>query len=161
MPLKPLVLLAGMILATQVPDLHAQADSARSDSAFHALQQRGAMYMGVNQYTSTHHFESLPDGGRIELQRDASDTTDINQIRQHLREIALAFQHGDFQIPGMVHDQEVPGTAVMTAHRADISYAFHELPRGGEVRITSRDSAAVDAIHQFLAFQRHEHHASQ
>jgi hypothetical protein len=28
------------------------------------------------------------------------------------------------------------------------------------VRITTADPAAVEAVHQFLAFQRHEHHAA-
>lgn len=113
--------------------------------------------MGVDQYTSTHHFESLPDGGRIELQRDVTDTADVGQIRRHLQEITQAFEHGDFRIPGLVHDQAVPGTAVMGARRDRIRFEFRELPRGGEVRLTSSDPEALAAIHEFLAFQRQEH----
>jgi TusA-related sulfurtransferase len=33
------------------------------------------------------------------------------------------------------------------------------LPRGAAVRLWSTDTAAVRAIHEFLAFQRHDHHA--
>jgi hypothetical protein len=47
----------------------------------------------------------------------------------------------------------------MASKRAAISYEATERPRGGEVRIRTGDPAAVAAIHEFLAFQRKEHHA--
>ena len=115
--------------------------------------------MGVDQYTSSHQFDDLPDGGRIELQRDSTDTAGVRTIREHLRHIATAFAQGDFNLPGFVHDETVPGTAVMTANRALIRYTFQPLAGGGEVLITSSDSASVSAIHDFLAFQRHDHRA--
>jgi hypothetical protein len=76
-----------------------------------------------------------------------------------MREIAASFRAGDFTKPFQVHAQTVPGTAVMRDRRATISYAPVDRPRGGEVRITSRDSAAIRAIHEFLEFQREQHHA--
>ena len=132
------------------------------DSAdFNAMQSRGAHVMGVDQYTSAHVFEDLPDGGRVVLERDdPADTAAIAAIRGHLREIAASFRAGDFTKPFQVHAQTVPGTAVMRDRRAAISYLPVDRPRGGEVRITSRDSAAVGAIHAFLAFQREQHHAA-
>ena len=117
--------------------------------------------MGVNQYTSAHVFEDLPDGGRVVLDReDASDTADITKIRAHMRDIEAAFRAGDFSRPFEVHAQTVPGTAVMTARRAGISYVAIDRLRGGEVRITSSDPAAIAAIHAFLAFQRDAHRAA-
>jgi len=130
-----------------------------TDTGFTALQQRGKQAMGVDQYTSTHHFDPQPDGGRIELQRDVDDAAGVAQIRQHLQEIARAFAKGDFSIPGFVHMQEVPGTKGMAARQAAIAYYYRELPRGGEVRIISKDPAAVTAIHEFLLFQQQDHHA--
>ena len=115
--------------------------------------------MGVDQYTSVHHFDDLADGGRIALQRDPSDTAGVRTIRDHLQSIATAFSRGDFQIPGFVHDGEVPGTATMAARRGAIQYQYNALPGGGEVRITTGDTKAVAAVHDFLAFQRAEHHA--
>lgn len=129
------------------------------DTSFAAMQERGKQVMGVDQYTSAHIFESLPDGGRIVLQRDAPDTTGTGTIRTHLATIVIAFSQGDFDLPGFVHGQEVPGTAVMAARRTAISYAMDTLPRGGEVIIRSDDSTAVAAIHEFLAFQQQAHHA--
>ena len=134
--------------------------AAAGDSGFAGVQERGAAAMGVNQYTSTHVFEPLPDGGRIELQRDVQDSGGIAQIRSHMALIAERFKAGDFSLPGFVHARAVPGTDVMAAKRAVIVYSVESLPRGGAVRVRSADPEAVRAIHDFLAFQRHDHHAS-
>jgi hypothetical protein len=138
---------------------HAGHTAGASDSAFAAMQLRGRQAMGVDQYTSTHHFDALPDGGRIELQRDVDDPVGVAQIRTHLQEIAKAFTSGDFTTPAFVHLRQVPGADVMAARRAFITYTFRELPRGGELRMTTKDPEALVAIHAFLAFQRQEHRA--
>ena len=130
-------------------------DSA--DSTFALVQARGERAMGVDQYTSRHRFESLPDGGRISLTRDPADTAGGARIRAHMQQIASAFQQGNFDLPGFVHDREVPGTGVMRARRAHITYTADSALGGGELRIRSRDSLAIAAIHQFLAFQRRDH----
>jgi TusA-related sulfurtransferase len=145
--------------------LHAQAKGPTSmkhaahDSAFAAMQERGKMAMGVDQYASTHHFDALPDGGRIELVRDDGDSADVARIRAHIREIAHAFKAGDFSTPSMVHMQHVPGTEVMASRRASITYEPRDVPRGAELRIRTTDPQALRAIHEFMAFQRGEHHA--
>ncbi len=66
-------------------------------------------------------------------------------IRDHLQRIAEAFAAGDFRLPGFVHAQEVPGTAVMAARRGSIVYTADTLPRGGQVRIRTDDPEAVRA----------------
>ncbi len=137
----------------------AREEAKGGDSAFAELQRRGAVGMGVDQYTSSHVFEPLPDGGRIVLQRDSLDSAGTAIIRAHLQDIAARFEKGDFTIPGFVHAQTVPGTAVMAARAGKIRYVADTLPRGGQVRITTTDPEAVAAIHEFLAFQRTEHHS--
>src|ERR671921_351328 len=77
------------------------------DSGFPGVQARGEVAMGVNQYTSSHVFEPLADGGRIELQRDADDSAGADQIRHHMRQIAARFAAGDFRLPGFVHARSV------------------------------------------------------
>lgn len=151
----PLAALAMVVLACAQPNER----PASPDTAFAELQARGAEAMGVDQYTSTHVFESLPDGGRIVLQRDSSDAVGTATIRAHMHDIAARFAAGDFSIPGMVHAQAVPGTDVMTVRMAFIRYVADTLPRGAQVRITTTDSAAVAAVHAFLAFQRMDHRA--
>ena len=143
------------LLGLAVAPLQAQ----NRDTSYRAMQARGQMAMGVDQNASHHVFDDLPDGGRIELQVDSEDSTAIGAIRAHLSTIASAFQAGNFSTPAFVHDGQVPGTGVMAAKRSVITYAFAPLPRGGEVRITTHDAEALHAVHQFLAYQRQEHHA--
>lgn len=128
-----------------------------ADSGFTAVQERGRVAMGVDQYTSTHVFDALPDGGRIELQRDIDDPEGVATIRRHLQEIVFAFRQGDFRIPGFVHSQQVPGTDAMARMKDRITYAYSELPRGGQIRVTATEHEALHAIHEFMAFQRQDH----
>ena len=137
-----------------------QQQANQTDSAFAVLQQRGQKAMGVDQYTSQHVFEPLPDGGRIVLQRKETDPAGERTIRDHMRAIAVAFGRGDFALPGFVHEMsEVPGTAVMKRLRGEITYTPRDLPGGGEVVISTRNAQAVAAVHEFLAFQRMDHRA--
>lgn len=161
MRIMPLLTLA-VALAACGNDREATGDAAPDDSAFAALQDRGAASqgMGVDQYASAHTFDDLPNGGRIELQDTIGDDAAVERIRAHLQEIAEAFANGDFSTPGFVHAMDdVPGTAMMAEHRDAIRYEYAPLPRGGEVRIETTDSAALRAIHEFLAFQRMDHRA--
>jgi len=147
-----------------------EGNAAQPDTAFAALQERGRIAMGVDQYTSAHVFEPRPTGGRIVLRRNGPDSASEEAmraqiageatIRAHMAEIAAAFGKGDFAIPGAVHAMnDVPGTAEMRRLRGEISYVARDLPGGGEVRITARSAAAVKAVHEFLAFQRADHRA--
>jgi hypothetical protein len=136
------------------------AKNNQTDSGFAKLQQRGETVMGVDQYTSQHVFEPVANGGRIVLQRKEDDSAGTATIRAHMRAIATAFSNGDFALPGIVHAMDsVPGTVEMTALRSEITYTPHDLPRGAEVVIASRNPKAIAAIHDFLAFQRMDHRA--
>ncbi len=153
--MRSILFLSCLVLGCARPPTN---DSALApDSAFVALQARGAVAMGVDQYTSAHVFEALPDGGRIVLQRDSVDLAGAATIRAHMRDIARRFSSGDFTIPGVVHAQVVPGTVVMSARRDRLRYVADTLPRGGQVRIFTTDSSALSAVHAFLAFQRRDH----
>ena len=161
MPVRsPLVLAVAGVALSACLGRDTGHGSAAADSGFAGVQRRGAVVMGVNQYTSRHVFEPLPDGGRVELQRGMDDSAGVAQIRRHMQLIARQFSAGNFRLPGVVHDREVPGTRVMAERRAAITYSVESLPRGGAVRVRSADPAAVRAIHEFLAFQRQDHHAS-
>jgi hypothetical protein len=130
-----------------------------ADTGFKSMQSRGQAVMGVDQYTSTHRFEDLPDGGRIELQRNRPDSAGVRAIREHLQAISEAFAKGDFTAPGLVHAGKVPGARALAEMHQAIRYKYRPLPLGGEVRITTGDAEALQAIHTFLAFQRREHRA--
>jgi hypothetical protein len=137
------------------------AAQSATDSAYAGVQSRGAEVMGVDQYSSHHVFEDLPDGGRIVLVRDdVTDSAGTAIIRAHLRSIAGRFAAGVFNDPAQVHAREVPGTAEMARLRGQIRYTVSERPGGAELRITTADPEAREAIHQFLAFQRQDHRAA-
>jgi hypothetical protein len=156
-PLAPLAaVLIG--LSACAPGAPGSAEAPPPES-FAALQARGQQAMGVDQYTSTHLFDALESGGRIELQRDVDDPAGVTQIREHLQAITKAFSSGDFSTPAFVHMQDVPGASVMASKRELITYRYSELPRGGQVLITTGDPDAIEAIHAFMAFQRQDHHA--
>jgi hypothetical protein len=147
-------LVSAMLLATPL------LGQRPADTAYRAMQARGQQTMGVDQVTSTHRFESLPDGGRIVLVRNVKDSAGTATIRAHLRALRDAFEAGDFSMPMFIHMKAVPGTSVMAARRDRIRYTESDLPNGGALRITTTDSLALDAVHQFLAFQRTAHHAA-
>jgi hypothetical protein len=134
--------------------------AAEKDPVYAGVQARGEVAMGVDQYTSSHVFEPLADGGRIVLQRDVDDSQGTARIRRHMEEIAARFAAGDFSLPGYVHARPVPGTEVMSARHDSITYTVERLPRGAAVRVHASDPEAVRAIHAFLAFQREDHHAA-
>ncbi|MGV3710824.1 MAG: hypothetical protein ACO1Q7_18525 [Gemmatimonas sp.] len=157
--------LAGTVLTACAKADAPAADSAApkssvTDSTYAALLERGKEVMGVNQLTSTHVFESLPDGGRIMLQRDSLNARDIQTIRMHMLEVAARFANGDYSLSEQVHAQAVPGTAVMATRRSKISFVADTLPRGAVVRITTTDPEALAAVHEFLEFQRTDHRAA-
>ncbi|AHG88851.1 hypothetical protein J421_1314 [Gemmatirosa kalamazoonensis] len=143
-----------LLLLVAAP-LHAQHHHA--DTAFASMQARGKTAMGVDQYASSHRFDTLADGGRIALVSGRDDSAAVAAIRTHFRTIAAAFARGDFATPGFVHDGPVPGTRVMAEKRSAITYEARDLPRGGELRIRTGDPEARKAIAEFLAFQRREH----
>jgi hypothetical protein len=153
--------LAVLALASVSRPVLAQShrDHHPPDSGWKAMQERGRQAMGVDQYSSFHRFDVLPDGGRIELQRPEADEPEVEVIRDHLRDIAQRFAAGDFSIPGFVHDQVVPGTEVLASRRGRIRYRFEALPKGGAVRIVTKDRLAREALVAFMAYQRREHRA--
>src|SRR6185503_6595887 len=146
--------------ADMTSEQHVAMHGSSADSSFAAMQARGKMAMGVDQYASAHQFDITPDGGRIELQRNAFDSLDVAQIRAHMKLIKHAFEAGDFSTPAFVHMRDMPGTAIMSQKKNLIRYEYGDLPRGAEVRITSTDAEARSAIRAFLQAQRDEHHAT-
>jgi hypothetical protein len=129
-----------------------------SDDHAAGVNARGDHAMGFSHEKSTHHFRLFADGGAIEVAaNEPNDSTTTDEIRAHLSHIAKMFNEGDFQVPMFIHNKTPPGVPVMKSKRATISYIFEQIPNGGRVRIATSDNNAVEAIHQFLAFQIDDH----
>jgi hypothetical protein len=67
------------------------------------------------------------------------------------------FTDGNFQVPMFIHDRVPPGVPVMKSKRASISYVLESTASGGRIRITTTDTEALKAVHQFLIFQIDDH----
>ncbi|ABF39989.1 conserved hypothetical protein [Candidatus Koribacter versatilis Ellin345] len=123
------------------------------------VEKHGDEAMGFSHEKTTHHFRLLADGGAIQVvANNADDKDSLAQIRMHLAHIATMFKNGDFSAPMFVHSQDPPGANVMEERRDQITYAYLEMPTGGEVRIQTQDAEALQAIHDFLRFQIEDHH---
>ncbi|HEX8139580.1 MAG TPA: hypothetical protein VF544_18620 [Pyrinomonadaceae bacterium] len=122
------------------------------------MNERGYEGMGFSQEKTTHHFYLTKTGGIIQVEAsDPKDTVSRDQIRQHLRHIAMMFAEGNFDIPMFVHDQIPPGVPEMQRLKSAISYKYEESERGGRLLISTDDAQAVAAVQSFLRFQIKEH----
>jgi len=122
------------------------------------MNKRGDKAMGFDHLKTTHHFILLSDGGSIKVEaNDATDTQSRDQIRQHLRHIAMMFGEGNFNVPMLVHENTPPGSEAMRRLKTEISYEYQQTDRGAVILISTRNSDALLAIHDFLKFQIEEH----
>jgi hypothetical protein len=155
--MKAAVFLAFLTIALVV--YGQQENKQESPSEHHCqMMKHGEMAMGFSQDKTTHHFRLTASGGVIEVQtNDVSDTTTQDQIRQHLQGISKAFAQGDFSSPMMTHGKIPPGVPDMQRLKGDFSYAYVETDRGGKVLISTANSEALKAVHEFLRFQIEEH----
>jgi hypothetical protein len=126
------------------------------------MHERGNQGMGFSQEKTTHHFYLTKTGGVIQVEaNDPKDTVSRDQIRQHLKHIAMMFAEGNFDIPVFVHDQVPPGVPVMKRLKAEIKYQYEETEKGARVHISTSNQEALSAINEFLSFQIKEHQTGE
>jgi len=122
------------------------------------VKHHGNLAMGFDEDKTTHHFSLTADGGSIAVDaNDPADHASRDQIRTHLKEIAVAFGQGDLQKPLLTHGEVAPGVAVMQRLKNEVAYTFAETARGGIVLISTSNPEARAALHQFLTYQIKEH----
>jgi hypothetical protein len=131
---------------------------AASEAHRAGVDERHDHATGVSHDATEHHFLLARDGGSIRLEvKDAGQVDARDRIREHLRTIAASFAAGDFSTPMLIHDQVPPGVEVMKERKAAIQYEYSPSDKGGVVRISTRDAAALEAVHEFLRFQIRDH----
>jgi hypothetical protein len=148
-----------LLLVASLGGFAGQKPSSAASSEHHQqVARRGDTVMGFSHLKTTHHFRLFRDGGEIEvLANDPRDTASRDEIRMHLQHIAKMFAAGNFEAPMLIHGRTPPGVPVMKKLRADIAYRFQAVARGGRVEITTHDSRALQAVHDFLRFQISDH----
>jgi hypothetical protein len=113
---------------------------------------------GFDQEKSSRHYILLPDGGVIEITaNDPLDVTTRNAIQQQVAKIAGMLTEGNFAIPMLVGQQQPAGIDTMKRLNSELSYTPENLPNGGRVQITTANSEALKAVHDFLRFEIQEH----
>jgi hypothetical protein len=123
------------------------------------VQTRGDQAMGFSHEMTTHHFLLTEDGGVIEAEADnPNDNASRDAIWQHMEHIAMLFSEGDFTAPMFIHGQTPPGVPTMKRLKDRITYRAKPTEQGAEVQISTANPEALEAVHQFLAFQIKDHH---
>jgi len=136
----------------------AQQASPTHEDHFAGVNVRGDQGMGFSHERTTHHFHLFADGGSIEVaSNDPDDASSQKAIRDHLRIIAERFSRGDFSIPMFIHDTVPPGIETLKQLNMKISYVVQNTTGGAEIRITTKDTSAIRAVHDFLKFQIEDH----
>jgi hypothetical protein len=139
--------------------LHAEHTAQHTAAKHTEVDQRGDRVMGFSHETTKHTFRLLDDGGAVEVRATKEkDAETIAQIRGHMKEIAADFTSGNFTKPEEIHAGMPDGVDVMTALGNAVTYRYEELESGARVRITTRDTRGIDAVHRFLRFQIGDHH---
>ena len=135
----------------------AQHDMSHHDHSAD-VKQHGAEAMGFDQDRTTHHFVLTKAGGYVQATANSEkDTKSIAQVRTHLQEQQKKFAAGDFGAPEHTHGRVPPGVSTMQKLKAQMRYDYEPIDRGARLRITSLNSQAVSAIHDFLRFQISDH----
>jgi hypothetical protein len=135
-----------------------QIASPGAQDHFSGVNTRGDEAMGFSHEKTTHHFHLFTDGGSIEIaSNDAADSESQKAVRDHLSMIATKFENGDFAIPMFIHDTVPPGIEAMKRLNKRISYVVSNTVGSAEIRITTDDTEAIRAVHEFLKFQITDH----
>ena len=155
--MKPFKIALG--LAAFAASLAAQTTPTPSAHDHHAaVNERGDHVMGFDHEKTTHHFRLTKTGGIIEVSaNDPKDPDSRDAIQQHMGHIAKMFSEGDFNAPMLIHAQTPPGVPEMKANLKAITWKPANTKTGANIIITSKDPAAIKAIHQFLIFQIQDH----
>lgn len=157
LPLLLAVFPAYALPAQQPPAAQTQPAS-QQDEHHQGVVDRGDHVMGFSHDQATHHFRLYPDGGAIEVEANAAkDTATRDEIRAHFSHIVSMFAAGNFSAPMLIHAQNPPGSAAMKRLREAIQYKLENTERGARIRISSKNSEAVAAVHEFLRFQIQDH----
>jgi len=143
-----LILLAGNAHAVQ------PADPVRLDE----VVARGVHVMPFDLDKTQHIFTKTEIGGIQQVvAKDATDSSQIALIREHLSALAARFGLGDFAGPMRIHGDTMPGVQDLQAGFKNIHFNYRELTNGAEIAYVSTDPKLIAAIHQYFDAQLSDH----
>lgn len=121
----------------------------------------GADVMPFSLKATTHIFTKTSEGGvqRVIAKR-ATDTTQVQLVRQHLHDIQSQFVKGDFSGPSHIHGNDMPGLAdLKEAKPGQVSVGYKDVGGGAELTYRTADAQLVSAIHRWFDAQVSDHGA--
>lgn len=145
--------LLGLILSQTV------CAQTASQERLQEITERGKHVMSFDLGQTQHIFTKTETGGVQQvIVKDPRNSQQIELIRQHLKQIAKEFAHGDFSKPEAIHGQDMPGLATLrTAKPGQILVRYKELPDGAEITYSAQDPSLITAVHQWFDAQLSDH----
>lgn len=125
------------------------------------VAKRGTKVMPFSLKATTHIFTKTADGGiqRV-VARRASDTKQVQLVREHLREIQTQFRKGDFSGPSQIHGMDMPGLAQLKAAQpGQVAIDYKDVKSGAELTFRTEDPQLVAALHKWFDAQLSDHGA--
>jgi hypothetical protein len=120
---------------------------------------RGKDVMPFNLAATVHTFTKSKTGGiqRV-VARKATDTQQVQLIREHLQEIQGQFLKGDFSGPMHIHGAQMPGLQELQAATAgQIALDYKEVKGGAELNYKTSKPQLVAALHKWFDAQVSDH----
>lgn len=143
-------------LVASASAVYAQAPA--SPQRLDEVAERGRHVMPFHLEKTQHIFNKTKHGGLQQvIAKDPNDSEQIGLIRQHLADISLRFQQGDFAKQRRIHGDDMPGLAELSNQYRSVRFAYRDLPNGAEIEYSAEEGALVDAIHRFFNAQLSDH----
>lgn len=152
-----LLAVAGVVIGGAVAGVTMAGENGRSPDRQTEVAQLGATVMPFDLDSTTHVFTPARDGGTQVVADEPGDDTQIRLIREHLVKEAKMFARGDFGDPATIHGDEMPGLEELRATYTEIRVVYSRLPDGAKITYTSRDGAAIGALHDWFQAQTGDH----
>jgi len=123
------------------------------------VSKRGKDVMPFSLSATTHIFSKTAAGGTQQVvAKKASDTAQVQLIRQHLQEIRMQFLNGDFSGPGHIHGEDMPGlTELRDAKPGQLDISYKEIEGGAQLTYKTANSVLVSALHKWFDAQLSDH----
>ncbi len=128
------------------------------DSRQAQVAERGAEVMPFDLDATTHHFEPSRFGGvQTVIADDPANDTEVELVRDHLRQGAEAFSAGDYGDPVTIHGEDMPGVAELAAGAERVEIRYGTVDAGATLTFSTDDPALIAALHEWFEAQTSDH----
>jgi hypothetical protein len=88
----------------------------------------------------------------------ATDSKQVQLVREHLREIQVQFKKGDFSGPAHIHGADMPGLPELKAAQpGQVAIEYKNVKGGAELTYQTTDPKLVAALHNWFDAQLSDH----